>query len=175
MSDQKAPYICGPLTELDPEYRDQVKEFYVQLGDTCTEVMGVRGFVPHEHYDPIKNAEAKNTVVYAAEREIVTQKTSLLIVYAIEPSWGAGIEVGWANEHHVPIVVLVPGGKKVSRLLTGGHMVKAVLDVRDEEHAVLQLNAWLFEFNKAQKEQADADRRMRSWERRCEDPREFAK
>lgn len=169
MSRQKAPYICGALTELDPIHRDQVKEFYVRLGDTCKEVLGIRGFVPHEHYDPIKNADAKNTAVYAAERKIVTEETSILIVYAIEPSWGAGIEVGWANEHQVPIVVLVPQ-KKVSRLLTGGPMVKAVINVRDNKHALLELKTWLLKFDEKQKERAERDRTMREWENRMEDP-----
>lgn len=143
MSKQKAPYICGALTELDPEYRDQVKDFYARLGDACEEITGVRGFVPHEHYDPIKTAGIKNTTVYSAERRIVTEKTSILVVYAIEPSWGAGIEVGWANEHDVPILVLVPGDKKVSRLLTGGPMVQAMLSVRNYDHALQELREWL--------------------------------
>ncbi len=145
MSKQKAPYICGALTELDPTHRDEVKDFYIQLADACKAAIGVRGFVPHEHYDPIKNADAKDTVVYSAERRIVTEETSLLVVYAIEPSWGAGIEVGWANEHHIPILVLVPGDKKVSRLLTGGPMVRAVLSVRGYDHALQELRKWLLE------------------------------
>ncbi|MFZ6015835.1 MAG: hypothetical protein ACOYUZ_05820 [Patescibacteria group bacterium] len=159
MSEQKVPYICGPLTELDPEHRDWVKEFYVQLGDACLESIGVRGFVPHLVYDPIKNADAKDTEVYAAEHEIVTRKTSILIVYAIEPSWGAGIEVGWANEHKVPIVVLVPQ-KKVSRLLTGGPMVKGVLNVRDFDNAIQLLRLWLAKFDAEMKRLADRQRRM---------------
>ncbi|MDF1497197.1 MAG: hypothetical protein P1P90_04000 [Patescibacteria group bacterium] len=167
---QKAPYICGALTELDPKHRDEVKEFYVRLGDACRVAIGVRGFVPHEHYDPIKNASAKNTVVYSAERRIVTEETSVLIVYAIEPSWGAGIEVGWANEHHVPILVLVPEDKKVSRLLTGGPMVSAVISVRDYDHAVLELKAWLLDFNESRQKRAEADERMHRWEMASEDP-----
>lgn len=153
MSKQKAPYICGALTELDPKHRDTVKDFYVRLGDSCKAAIGIRGFVPHEHYDPIKNAGAKDTTVYSAERRIVTEETSILVVYAIEPSWGAGIEVGWANEHHVPILVLVPEDKKVSRLLTGGPMVRAVLSVRSYDHAVLELKAWLLENNDALRSQ----------------------
>ena len=158
MSNQKVPYICGALTELDPSHIDEVKDFYSRLGDVCREILGERGFVPHEHYDPIKTAEIENTVVYEAERQIVTQQTTLLIVYAIEPSWGAGIEVGWANEHKVPIVVLIPKGKKVSRLLTGGRMVQEVLQVFDMKHAELCLKAFLYEFNELTKSsQAEAE------------------
>jgi hypothetical protein len=169
-TNQKAPYICGALTELDPGHRDQVKEFYVKLGDICQETIGIRGFVPHEHYDPIKNADAKDTTVYSAEYRIVTEETSVLIVYAIEPSWGAGIEVGWANEHHVPIVILVPGGKKVSRLLTGGPMVFSVIKVRDYDHAALELKVWLLEFDEKRKEQIKADCRRHELDLRSEDP-----
>jgi hypothetical protein len=161
MSDEtkvKAPYICGALTELSLDYRDAVKEFYVRLGDVCEEILGVRGFVPHEHYDPIKNADIEDALVYEAERHTVTRQTTLLIVYAIEPSWGAGIEVGWANEHEVPIVVLVPKPKKVSRLLTGGRMVQEVLQVFDEKHAELCLKAFLYEFNELAKNELVRER-----------------
>jgi len=171
----KVPYICGALTELDPSHIDKVKAFYSQLGDTCIEVLGERGFVPHEHYDPIKTAEIENTVVYEAERKIVTEQTSLLIVYAIEPSWGAGIEVGWANEHKVPIVVLVPKGKKVSRLLTGGRMVRAIISVRDYDHAILEIKAWLLEFDEALKARAEHDRHIQDLQDHLEDPDAYDK
>jgi hypothetical protein len=52
----KVPYICGPLTELPPDEQTSVKLFYQHIADVCQKVIGVRAFVPHEHYDPIKNA-----------------------------------------------------------------------------------------------------------------------
>ena len=86
-------YICGPLTELDPQTREKTKKLYENLASLCLDTIGVRAFVPHEHYDPIKHADFTPRDVDRAERKQVCEKTSVLIVVAIEPSWGGGIEV----------------------------------------------------------------------------------
>ncbi len=66
---EKQPYICGALTELPLDIRDVVKVFYSRLGEVCHEATGVRGFVPHEHFDPVANAQATPQEVNATERK----------------------------------------------------------------------------------------------------------
>jgi hypothetical protein len=143
----KRPYICGPLTELDYKTRDQIKAFYVKLANVCRDILHVRGFVPHEVYDPIKMANVTPKVVFHDEREIVTTKTSVLIVCALEPTWGGGMEVAWANEYSVPIIILAPGNKKLSRLLIGGPMVFDIMSYSTEEQAVLLLKASILDLD----------------------------
>lgn len=144
---RRRPYICGPLTELDPKISDGVKAFYVKLADVCQDALQIRGFVPHEVYDPIKMADVSPKVVFHDEREIVTTKTSVLIVCTLEPTWGGGMEVAWANEYSVPIIILVPGNKKISRLLKGGPMVFDILHYDKEEQALLLLKASLLDLD----------------------------
>lgn len=50
------PYICYALTELPPDTRNQAKAFYERVADACEQVTGIRGFVPHEHFDPTVHA-----------------------------------------------------------------------------------------------------------------------
>ncbi|HRH23899.1 MAG TPA: hypothetical protein PK295_04720, partial [Candidatus Magasanikbacteria bacterium] len=99
----KVPYICGPLTELDPKDHARIKILYSQLGDVCERVLGVRAFVPHEHYDPIIHASYTPQQIDAAERTQVCENTSLLVVVAEAPSWGGGIEVEMAWRSNVPV------------------------------------------------------------------------
>jgi hypothetical protein len=119
MENDKVPYICGPLTELPYELKGPTRKFYESLADVCQEETGKRAFVPHEHYDPIKHANFSITEVYQGEKKQVCEKTSLLIVVAIAPSWGGGIEVGMADANNIPIIILHPTDKIVSRLLLG--------------------------------------------------------
>ena len=120
---KKTAYVCGPLTELPPEIQGSVKSFYEKIADVCFEVLGVRAFVPHEHFDPIKHAQATPQDVDYAERKQVCENTSVLIVVAIAPSWGGGIEVEMAYRSKVPVVILCEKEKldqrKISRLLRG--------------------------------------------------------
>lgn len=102
----KRPYICGPLTELPLHEQDVVKRIYSELADVCERAIGVRAFVPHEHYDPIKHAHFLPYQVDAAERRQVCEYTSVLIVFTFAPSWGGGIEVEMAHRSGVPIFLI---------------------------------------------------------------------
>jgi hypothetical protein len=145
--DQKSTYICGPLTELPKEEQERVKFFYTVIANIVEEVMGVRAFVPHEHYDPIKNANYTSQEIDAAERAQVCTGTSLLLVVAIEPSWGGGIEVEMANQSGVPVVILCEQAKlearRISRLLRGNPAVVQIIAYTSEEDALAQLRAEL--------------------------------
>lgn len=123
----KPAYVCGPLTELPPDVQAKAKLFYERIADVCHSALGVRAFVPHEHYDPIKHANFSPGEVYAAERRQIKENTGVLIVVAsFGPSWGGGIEVDMADEAGIPEVILCQEGKNISRLLRG---VPAVADI----------------------------------------------
>lgn len=138
---QNPPYICGPLTELTLGERPVAQAFYTQLADICAEVLGVRGWVPHEHYDPLAHKDFTPEQVYEAEHNIVCHQTSLLVVCAIGPSWGGGMEVAWAEQHRVPGVLLCHATNlrvgKISRLLRGSPIFHRQLFLAPEDDAIL--------------------------------------
>lgn len=139
----KVPYICGPLTELPIETHEEVKELYGDIADVCREVLGIRAFVPHEHFDPIKHRDFTPADVDKAEREQVCDKTSVLIVVAIAPSWGGGIEVEMAYRSNVPVIILCEEVKleqrKISRLLRGNPGIAEVISYSSVEGALSSL------------------------------------
>jgi hypothetical protein len=145
---EKCAYVCGPLTELTPELQIFAKEFYESIAELCELATEKRAFVPHEHYDPKIHAKFSPSEVDQAEREQVCEKTSVLIVVPVAPSWGGGIEVEMANRSEVPVIVLCDrqklNSKKISRLLLGNPAVRKVIayetamealaNLRDELH-----------------------------------------
>lgn len=146
-TNNKVPYICGPLTELSPTEQESVKLFYQRIADVCEKILKVRAFVPHEHYDPIKHASFTPQDVDNAERHQVCDLTSLLIVAAIAPSWGGGIEVEMANQNKVPVIILCEKEKldnrKVSRLLRGNPAVTDILTYTNEQEALGKIEKML--------------------------------
>jgi hypothetical protein len=144
-ADKKAPYVCGPLTELPLEEQGRVKSFYQQIADICQQSIGVRAFVPHEHYDPVRHASFQPADVDAAERRQVCEYTSCLIVVAVAPSWGGGIEVEMANRSDVPVILLCEheklAARKISRLLRGNPAVVAIIEYCSEAEALTTLAA----------------------------------
>ena len=148
----KPAYVCGPLTELSVEEQAGVKTFYAKIGDACQEIMGIRAFVPHEHFDPIKMAQFTPEDVDAAERKQVCEGTSVVIVVAVAPSWGGGIEVEMAFRSDIPVIILCETEKlqqrKISRLLRGNPAVCATLDYSSENDALIKLKVTLGELCK---------------------------
>lgn len=143
MKDNKVPYICAPLTELPVEEIELAKDFYESLAGTCEKAIGKRAFVPHERYDPKAHANFSPPEVDRGERKQVCEKTSILIIVAIFPSWGGGIEVEMANSSGVPSLILCEEGKKLSRLLLGNPSVKTVIYYKGPEDALKKLAAYL--------------------------------
>ena len=149
----KVAYVCGPLTELGRWFligwlvgwfvRWRIKRFYSKIADVCEEVLGKRAFVPHEHFDPIKHAHFTPQQVYENERTQVCEKTKVLIVVAVAPSWGGGIEVQMANHLGVPIIVLHPENKKISRLLRGIPVIVEIIPYASQKIALWSLRAQL--------------------------------
>ena len=80
------------------------------------EVTGVRAFVPHEHYDPIKHANYTPADVDAAERKQVCEGSS------------------------IPVVLLCEKGKlearRISRLLRGNPAVVATISYGSQDEAL---------------------------------------
>ena len=124
----KAPYICGPLTELPSAEQAKLKAAYSEMGDVCGEVLGVRAFVPHEHYDPVAHPNATPQEVDLAERAQVCKHTSMLIVVAHFPSWGGGIEVEMAHRSHVVALLFRRRGQPCSRLLRGNPAIQEIVE-----------------------------------------------
>ncbi len=146
---EKSAYICGPLTELPIEDQARVKAFYAAIADVIEEVIGVRAFVPHEHFDPIRHANFTPADVDIAERNQVRKKTTFLVVVAIEPTWGGGIEVEMAYRSDVPVLLLCPRVKlearRISRLLRGNPAVVHAIAYDDDADALGQLRGKLME------------------------------
>lgn len=140
---EKSVYVCGPLTELPPKQRREVKRFYESIADLCQVVTGARAFVPHEHYDPINNPYPTPQEVDKAERRQVCELTSCLVVVAVTASWGGGIEVEMAYKSNVPVIILCElkklEKKKISRLLRGNPAVKTTISYNAEQEALAQL------------------------------------
>ena len=141
--DSKIAYICGPLTELDPREKRRAKYFYDFLANLIEKITGKYPFVPHHYYDPKKHPNFSPSQVDSAERSQICEKTSFLVVAALAPSWGGGIEVEMANKSGVPVIILCKEGKRLSRLLEGNPSVREVIIYSNREDLASELESVL--------------------------------
>lgn len=141
-------YICGALTELPEKQKEKVKELYTDLANVAAEVLGRRGFVPHENYDPEKHRHYTPLQVFLNEVFQVIFCTSRLVVVAVAPSWGGGMEVMMAYFTGIPVDILCERSKLeaglISRLLRGGPGVNIIgFEGADYEDAVSEYRMFL--------------------------------
>jgi len=144
---EKIPYICGPIRELDEQSRKEVFNFYEKIAEMCKDTLNVMPFVPHLHFNP--NNDFSPQEIDKVERDRVCNKTSVLIVVAVAPSWGGGIEIEMSYRSNVPVIILRPNGKDLSRLMRGNPAIKSIIDYNNQEDAINKLKDWMrLEFNK---------------------------
>lgn len=133
-------FFAGPLTDLkDPA---KTKAFYRKLADVAV----ASGF----HYfwaflkgtDPIKNPEVPPAEVYKVDTFQLLH-SDFMVAYMGEPSIGTGIEIEFANTHHIPVYIMYEKGKRVSRMLRGCPAVKKELVYTSESDALQQLEVLL--------------------------------
>ena len=108
----------GFLAAIEKRRVDEFKEFLEEIGVVVEFHVCAKPFIPHHHFDPIKNSAATPQEVRDAEGQQIDQRTSVLIVFGDYLSWGGGIEIGWAEDRGIPIILLRTR-KRISRLLLG--------------------------------------------------------
>lgn len=133
-------FFAGPLTDL--KHPIETKAFYRRLA----RVARANGF----HYywaflkgtDPIKNPEVSPAEVYKVDTYQLNH-SDFMVAYMGEPSIGTGIEIEFANSHHIPVYIMYEKGKRISRMLRGCPAVKKELVFTTEKDALTQLDGLL--------------------------------
>jgi hypothetical protein len=148
---RKSVYIAGPLTDLVPEKRAMLREFYESLGQVCTE-FGLEPYLPHQHSDPANQSHLTPQRVDQIDRLAVTQSV-LVVAYVGVPSLGVGIEIEIAHHASKPVVILAEQTKivarRITRMVRGNPAVMSEIAFRDFEDAKIQLHQFLRGFVQA--------------------------
>ena len=108
-------YISGAL--LNAANLDASRALYERLAAACREA-GWDAYVPHQHADPIRDADLSNTDVAERDLDHVTAADAL-VAYVGEPSLGVGAEVAIALRAGKRVLVVAEADRRVSRFLLG--------------------------------------------------------
>jgi len=108
-------YISGAL--MHATSIDQSRALYERFADACR-AAGWEAYVPHQHADPVNDAQMSNLEV--AERDVDhVAAADALVAYVGEPSLGVGAEVAIALRAGKRVFVLAEADRRVSRFLLG--------------------------------------------------------
>lgn len=109
-------YLASALTGLGGS-REQVLALQDRIERLCTE-HGIEVYRPIKATDPLDHPQVAAEDVYAIDRGQVLSR-DLLILMTHVPSFGGGQEVQLASGALIPILLIRPVGKPVSRMLLG--------------------------------------------------------
>lgn len=111
----KKVYISGALTGV--ENLAELKNIYESLGRVCGSI-GLTPYIPHLHTDPHQHPNITPKDVFNLDREHV-HSSDLLVAYVGTPSFGVGMEISFAHEIGIPVILIYEDGKVISRLIRG--------------------------------------------------------
>ncbi len=133
-------FFAGPLTNLsDPE---KTKAFYHRLAGVAVSNKFDYFWAFLNGTDPIKNPDVSPSEVYKIDTYQLRQ-SDIMMAYMGEPSTGTGIEIEYANAHHIPVYILYEKGRRISRMLRGCPAVKKELVFTSEDDAIKQFDTLL--------------------------------
>jgi deoxycytidylate deaminase len=122
-------YISGALTGLSEAQCPDFKALYEVVGNVCNS-HDCEAHVPHFHTDPDKHADVPADEVRAFDKKHV-RASEVVVAEVTIPSHGVGIELEWAREFGIPVVLLSRKGARVSRLVIGSPAVVYHLEYED--------------------------------------------
>ena len=134
-------YISGALTDV-PNLRE-VRAFYEAIGGVCVEV-GLTPYVPHKHIDPELNPDVTPQTVFETDKaQVVSSK--LLIAYVGVRSLGVGMELAYAETHHIPIILLYQENQRISKMVRGIPESTKIAEIvfKDYQDAMKKLKEFL--------------------------------
>lgn len=137
-------YISGALTHA-PNL-EELRRFYEAIGQICIEC-GIEPYIPHKHSDPVINGDLSPQEVHLRDKSSVIS-ADLLIAYAGVPSLGVGMEIAYADDHNVPVLLLYPKDQTVSRMVRGLAEGKLLAEIAftNIDNALSQLRKVLHEW-----------------------------
>jgi nucleoside 2-deoxyribosyltransferase len=132
-------YISGALTGIPNA--ESVKNFYEAIGLLCQD-LNFKVYVPHLNTDPIRNPDLTPSYVFKTDKTKVIH-ADLVIAYLGYPSVGVGMELAYAEERAIPIILLYEKDRQISRFPRGIPTVIAEIQFNDYKDALNQLQQFL--------------------------------
>lgn len=123
-------YMASVLTGLSEAEEEIIFKRQDLIEDVC-EINNIKVHVPRKVTHPKKHSHVTPGEVYSSDRKKVLE-SDFVIVMTDKPSFGVGIEVGLCINALIPVIILSPIDKKVSRMLLGIPIMKYEVEVTPE-------------------------------------------
>lgn len=127
---RKLAYFASALTGLDDAERELLFGEATFVRGACEQHRTLL-YEPSHYTDPIGRPDITAAQVYATDRKQVLN-ADVVILQARYPSFGAGQELEIAAQGGIPVLLLVPDGKRVSRMVLGAYA--RIFEVRYSNH-----------------------------------------
>ncbi|MEO1433285.1 MAG: XRE family transcriptional regulator [Cyanobacteria bacterium J06633_8] len=135
-------YISGALTGI--ENSEVIKSFYEDIGSLCKN-MGFESYVPHLNTDPINHPNIDPTKVFETDKHQVGM-SNLVIAYLGFPSFGVGMELAYAENKGISVILLYETDKSISRFPRGIPTIFSEIKFHNYKDALSKLEKVLKEW-----------------------------
>jgi transcriptional regulator with XRE-family HTH domain len=130
-------YLASALTGLSREARQLVISAHAAIKLACSQ-LGITVYDPMDHTDPTAYSAIPAKDVFMIDRRQVLS-ADLLIALITEPSFGEGMELELARSTLLPVLLVVPKDKSVSKMVTGSPGVKHTVTFESVEDVTAEV------------------------------------
>lgn len=140
--------MSGSLTGLTSGERSGALKFYERIA-VVADGHSIDLYLPHQHSDPIEDANLSAREVYKMDEEQV-RRAHLMVAEVTRPSLGVGMELEMARRFGVNVVVLGRGDRlqflrrdPVELTIFGNPAIQATIEYEEQEEALASLDRLL--------------------------------
>lgn len=148
----KKVYVSGALTNTpNPE---ELKMFYEGIGKVLVKV-GLDPYIPHLHTDPIKNGDITPAEVFRTDKTNI-KSSDMVIAYIGTPSLGVGMEIAYAEDQGIPLIIMYEKGQVVSRFPRGVPTIIKEIQFSTYKEGLEELERFLLTLHRKKNPEEDA-------------------
>lgn len=134
-------YISAAITNLTAEEKEEAFPFYEEIGQVIQD-LGKEAFLPHvEARNVYRECEDEDERRWRI-REMCKQghaNADAVVLVADVPAHGVGIELGWAEEWHKPVIALAREETKITELVTDSPVIWRFFTYQTQGEALQRL------------------------------------
>ncbi len=131
-------YLASALTGLPERERSEITALQSSIEKVCSD-NAVELYRPELHSDPLKHKDLLPPEVWYQDHDTVLS-SDLLILITKQPSFGAGQELEFARNALLPIIMIIPKGRDVSRMVRGSPGTVITVEYDSREDLIISLS-----------------------------------
>ncbi len=140
---QNQIYICGALTFVPEQEKDELTQFFIDLARLCKEY-GFHALVPGKKWLDRGIPNPSSQQVYEVDKKEIRESVFMIAVLDYL-SFGVGIELEICNANQIPVLALLRKENSISKITAGCPAIEQIIEYENYSDALQKVREFFEE------------------------------